>query len=74
MARGWLSVDQAVRFWPRHSSYEAGEQSGTARCGAICGGANCSGAGGAKGGSQLGFAMLYDFGVRVTYRVTIFLA
>src|SRR5262249_4773313 len=33
-------------------SYEAGEQSGTARCGAICSGANCSGVGGAKGGDQ----------------------
>src|SRR6516162_7747817 len=35
----------------RHSSYEAGEQSG-ARCGGIHNGANRSGVGGAKGGDQ----------------------
>src|SRR5438046_3349104 len=35
-----------------HSSYEAGEQSGAPRCGAIRGGASHSGAGGAKGGDQ----------------------
>src|SRR5215831_10082595 len=33
-------------------SCETGEQSGTARCGAICSGANRSGVGGAKGGDQ----------------------
>ena len=36
----------------RHSSCETGEQSGPACRGAICGAANCSGAGGAKGGDQ----------------------
>jgi hypothetical protein len=35
----------------RHSSCEAGEQSG-APCGAVCGGGNCGGASGAKGGDQ----------------------
>src|SRR5205807_5785315 len=34
---------------PRHSSWEAGEQSGTVRSRAICSEAECSGAGGAKG-------------------------
>jgi hypothetical protein len=37
---------------PRHSSNEAGEQSGTACCGPNCSGAESSGAGGAKGGDQ----------------------
>jgi hypothetical protein len=36
----------------RHSSCEAGEQSGAPGCGAIRGGASRSGAGGAKGGDQ----------------------
>src|SRR3989442_14483272 len=36
----------------RHSSCEAGEQSGAPCCGAIRGGASRSGAGGAKGGDQ----------------------
>jgi hypothetical protein len=36
----------------RPDSNEADEQSGTAPCRAICGGANRSGAGGAKGGDQ----------------------
>src|SRR5262245_7011983 len=36
----------------RHSSCEAGEQSGALRCGAIRGRASRSGAGGAKGGDQ----------------------
>src|SRR6266581_7489820 len=37
---------------PRLYSWEAGEQSGTARSRAICSEAECSGAGGAKGGGQ----------------------
>src|SRR5262249_56145006 len=37
---------------PRHSSCEAGEQSGAACCGAIRGRADRSGASGAKGGDQ----------------------
>ena len=37
---------------PRHSSCEAGEQSGKTCCGAICSGVRCSGAGGAKGEDQ----------------------
>ena len=36
----------------RHSSCEADEQSGAIRCGAIRGGANRCGVGGAKGGDQ----------------------
>ena len=36
----------------RHSSCEADEQSGAIRCGAIRGGANRRGVGGAKGGDQ----------------------
>src|SRR5215813_2683640 len=50
--RGAVADD--VRAWEvglRHSSCEAGEQSGPL-CGAVCGGGNCSGAGGAKGGDQ----------------------
>jgi hypothetical protein len=37
---------------PRHSSWEAGEQSGTARSGEICSEAESGGAGGAKGEDQ----------------------
>src|SRR5262249_25027090 len=37
---------------PRHSSCEAGEQSGAPRCGGLHDGASCSGGGGAKGGDQ----------------------
>ena len=36
----------------RHSSCEAGEQSGAPCCGAICNGASRRGAGGAKDGDQ----------------------
>src|SRR5262249_44306365 len=51
--RGAVAGDARSReVGPRHSSWEAGEQSGTAPCGAICGGAKRSGAGGAKGGDQ----------------------
>src|SRR2546422_1134191 len=50
---GAVAGDERTReVGPRHSSEEAGEQSGTAACGAICGGANRSGAGGAKGRDQ----------------------
>src|SRR5438552_639644 len=51
--RGAVADDERAReVGPRHSSDEADEQSGTASCGAICGGAERSGAGGAKGGDQ----------------------
>src|SRR5213080_3211758 len=51
--RGVVADDARAReVGLRHSSYEAGEQSGATRCGAIRGGANHSGAGGAKGGDQ----------------------
>src|SRR6202040_4346876 len=50
---GAVADDERPReVGPRHSSDEADEQSGTASCGAICGGAERSGAGGAKGGDQ----------------------
>src|SRR5262245_33843931 len=48
------SVDDARtrEVGPRHISDEADEQSGMARCRAICGGTNRGGVGGAKGGDQ----------------------
>src|SRR5258708_39604023 len=47
--RGAVADDARAReVGPRHSSWEAGEQSGTARSRAICSEAECSGAGGAK--------------------------
>jgi hypothetical protein len=51
--RGAVADD--ARTWEvglRHSSCEAGEQSGASCCGAVCGGCNCGGVGGAKGGDQ----------------------
>src|SRR5438067_3097679 len=51
--RGVVADDARAReVGLRHSSCEADEQGGAIRCGAICGGANCRGAGGAKGGDQ----------------------
>src|SRR6266487_4030120 len=51
--RGVVADDARAReVGLRHSSCEAGEQSGAPRCGAIRGGASRSGAGGAKGGDQ----------------------
>src|SRR6266478_4660044 len=51
--RGAVADDARAReVGLRHSSCEAGEQSGATRCGAIRGGASRSGAGGAKGGDQ----------------------
>src|SRR5258705_6005057 len=50
--RGVVADDARAReVGLRHSSCEAGEQSGPP-CGVVCGGGNCSGAGGAKGGDQ----------------------
>src|SRR5215211_1509216 len=47
--RGAVADDARAReVGPRHSSWEAGEQSGSI----LCGGDRCSGAGGAKGGDQ----------------------
>src|ERR1700681_4148169 len=51
--RGVVADDE--RTWEvglRHSSCEADEQSGAPRCGAVRGGANCCGAGGAKDGGR----------------------
>src|SRR5260370_380823 len=51
--RGAVADDARAReVGLRHSSCEADEQGGAIRCGAIRGGANCHGAGGAKGGDQ----------------------
>src|SRR5437868_13007508 len=51
--RGVVADDARAReVGLRHSSCEADEQGGAIRCGAICGVANCRGAGGAKGGDQ----------------------
>src|SRR6202022_4370370 len=51
--RGAVADDERTReVGLRHSSDEAGEQSGPALCGAICRGAPRRGVGGAKGGDQ----------------------
>src|SRR5215471_4175389 len=51
--RGVVADDARTReVGPRHSSREAGEQSGRALCGAARRGAARSGAGGAKGGDR----------------------
>src|SRR6516225_976429 len=51
--RGVVADDARTReVGPRHSSREAGEQSGRAFCGAARRGAARSGAGGAKGGTE----------------------